>query len=68
MRVEVSQDERVELQDHELMTANEAGNKPEHQELDLVLVVGLAKLGEETVSVVLRVVKGVDWKEVGTHN
>ena len=64
MRVEVPQDVGVELEDDQAVAADETRHKSEHEELDLVLVVGLLQLAEEAVGEVLGIVKSVDWEEV----
>lgn len=65
MRVQIAQNERVELKDEQVVSANQAGDESEHEQFDLILVVGLAELGEEALGEVLRVVKRVDRQKVG---
>lgn len=64
MRVEVPQDVGVELEDDQAVAADETRHKSEHEELDLVLVVGFFQLAKEAVGEVLRIVKSVDGEEV----
>lgn len=64
MGVQVPQNVGVELEDDQVVAADETRHKPEHEQLDLVLVIGLLQLAEETVGEVLGVVKSVDREEV----
>ena len=56
MTVQVPQNIGVELQDHQIVTTDQAGNKAQHEQLDLVFIVRLLKFAEKSISVILRII------------
>ena len=66
VRVEVPQNERVKLQDDQVVSADQARHKSKHVQFDLILVVGLLELAEEALGVILRVKERIDGQEVSS--